>query len=395
MQFAFWRKRSSGWIFHIYRWSIPPSYLSILLKDPSTSFHSLACNPPIRSGLWFPHIEVSPHLGILIRYLQALWHNLRVLLGYFLITGSGGQSQCWRTWLEENARAGSVAGWFAPHTAQRSPEDLCWRSLQKEWHRKQCGPMEQSNTDYFKSNYLHKKLDPACVQKPFQVRTPLLFVQEVIGIQHLVIIEYLAQLLLLRFSRGVQRVKPCNHKTMGRYLTGGFSRCDRHWERISLQRIITERGAHHDPEEGPPTQSGETHWSADSAHPSPFSHGWLSCLTWSERTAVVLFPGPWSSDRHGLSFLLYEAMFLAPAFGGRLHPGQRCLIEKDWSLLMGPSSRCSIARKTHWGTREKSISIDMRSDTASDKHFGGNRWLIKTSGMLVEAILDYLDGKNP
>jgi hypothetical protein len=56
----------------------------------------------------------------------------------------------------------------------------------------------------------------------------LLFVQEVIGVQHLVIIEYLAQHLLRRFQE-VFRGKPIViAKQMGQLPCGVFSRGDRH-----------------------------------------------------------------------------------------------------------------------------------------------------------------------
>jgi hypothetical protein len=120
--------------------------------------------------------------------------------------------------------------WFAPHPRLKDRQKTCADAhCKREWHRKQCAQWNKSNTDYFKSNYLHKKLDPALACKSrFKSGLPLLFVQEVIGIQHLVIIEYLAQLLLLRFQEVFRSKAFVITRQMGRLPPGGFSRCDRH-----------------------------------------------------------------------------------------------------------------------------------------------------------------------
>lgn len=76
----------------------------------------------------------------------------------------------------------------------------------REWHRKRCAEWNRKNADYFRTNYLQKKLEalPGRGTRGGHTRFPsgLLWekVQEVIGIEHLVIMKYLVQLVLKRFQ---------------------------------------------------------------------------------------------------------------------------------------------------------------------------------------------------
>jgi hypothetical protein len=85
----------------------------------------------------------------------------------------------------------------------------------KQWHRKKCLEWNKNNFEYFRSNYLQKKLDaatqndgarksgkspPSPQKSRLKSKLPHPFVQEVIGIQHLIIIEYFGQLLMRRFQ---------------------------------------------------------------------------------------------------------------------------------------------------------------------------------------------------
>lgn len=87
----------------------------------------------------------------------------------------------------------------------------------RQWHRKKCQEWNRNNPDYFRANYLQKKIEAAQSEKTSQSHLsktnttgapkslsksglPLQFVQEVIGFQHLIIIDYLAQLLIRRFQ---------------------------------------------------------------------------------------------------------------------------------------------------------------------------------------------------
>lgn len=99
--------------------------------------------------------------------------------------------------------------WFLPHPRLKDRQRTCGNpQCKREWHRRMCARWNRKNPDYFKSNYLHKKLEgvnepeKANSRRYPQSRTktglPLPYVQEVIGIQAVIIIEYLAQLLLRR-----------------------------------------------------------------------------------------------------------------------------------------------------------------------------------------------------
>ena len=90
---------------------------------------------------------------------------------------------------------------YASSTTQGSTEDFAEVHCKREWHRRKCAQWNKDNADYFKSNYLQKKLEATLVCKSrFKSGLPLVFVQAVIGLQHLVILEYLVQLLLRRFQ---------------------------------------------------------------------------------------------------------------------------------------------------------------------------------------------------
>jgi hypothetical protein len=105
--------------------------------------------------------------------------------------------------------------WFLPNPRLKDRQMTCADpKCKREWHRRKCAEWNKNNPDYFRSNYLQKKLDHTaqCDQgSTTKSRTllakgrlksglPIEYVQEVIGIQHLVIIEYLAQLLFRRFQ---------------------------------------------------------------------------------------------------------------------------------------------------------------------------------------------------
>ena len=103
--------------------------------------------------------------------------------------------------------------WFIPHPRLGDRQRTCGNShCKREWHRKRCAQWNRKNADYFRTNYLQKKLDalPKRETRGFLARfhSGLLRekVQEVIGIEHLVIMEYLLQLVLKRFQELI-RVK--------------------------------------------------------------------------------------------------------------------------------------------------------------------------------------------
>ncbi len=89
----------------------------------------------------------------------------------------------------------------------------------KKWHKKKCSEWNKKNKKYFTANYLQKKLDAAnrtlsvssnasesqspSANRP-KTRTnigiPDQKIIEAIGIEHLIVMEYLLQLLLTRLT---------------------------------------------------------------------------------------------------------------------------------------------------------------------------------------------------
>ncbi len=133
--------------------------------------------------------------------------------------------------------------WFMPNPRLKNRQMTCGDSeCKKEWHRKKCAEWNKKNSDYFKTNYLQNKLDVAtqndkarqprssspCPQKShLKSGLPYQLVQEVIGIQHLIIIEYFGQLLVRRFQDVLRRQPSVNTGKTRRLLKDGSSRCDR------------------------------------------------------------------------------------------------------------------------------------------------------------------------
>jgi hypothetical protein len=103
--------------------------------------------------------------------------------------------------------------WFLPNARLKDRQMTCGDyGCKREWHRKKCQEWNRANRDYFRATYLQKKLEAAQCDKSARAPTrappgglsksglPFQFVQEVIGVQHVLIIEYLAQLLIRRFQ---------------------------------------------------------------------------------------------------------------------------------------------------------------------------------------------------
>lgn len=128
--------------------------------------------------------------------------------------------------------------WFTPNPRLTDRQKTCGDPrCQRQWHRKKCSEWNKRNTEYFRTNYLHHKLNAACPSKkasrilPIKSRLksglPLRFVQEVIGIQQLVIIEYLAQLLVRRFQEVFRGQVTANTGNLSQLPLVEFSRGDR------------------------------------------------------------------------------------------------------------------------------------------------------------------------
>jgi hypothetical protein len=109
----------------------------------------------------------------------------------------------------------------------------------REWHRKKCHEWNRANRDYFRANYLQRKLEAAQCDKAAKTSTnappqslsksglPFRFVQEVIGVQHVLIIEYLAQLLMRRFQEVLRGQLVVTTGKVEQLPRTGFSRGDR------------------------------------------------------------------------------------------------------------------------------------------------------------------------
>jgi len=114
-----------------------------------------------------------------------------------------------------------------------------------EWHRKKCEEWNRRNPDYFKANYLQKKLEAAghgagtsknptaktspgkTLKSRMKTGLPLEYVQELIGIQQLIIIEYLGQLLNRHFANTVTASLCANAPQTGPLPAMMFSRGDK------------------------------------------------------------------------------------------------------------------------------------------------------------------------
>jgi hypothetical protein len=130
--------------------------------------------------------------------------------------------------------------WFVPNARVKDRQMTCGDPACKgEWHRRKCQQWNRANRDYFRANYLQKKLEAVQSDKVSKSPTraapktlsrsglPLGFVQEVIGLQHLIIIEYLAQLLMRRFQEALRGQRIGTTGQISRLPRTGFSRGDR------------------------------------------------------------------------------------------------------------------------------------------------------------------------
>ena len=130
--------------------------------------------------------------------------------------------------------------WFLPNARLKDRQMTCGDpACKREWHRKKCQEWNRVNRDYFRANYLQKKLEAAQCDKAAKADTrappqslsksglPLRFVQEVIGVHHLLIIEYLAQLLSRRFQEALRGQLVVTTEKIKQLPRMDFSRGDR------------------------------------------------------------------------------------------------------------------------------------------------------------------------
>lgn len=116
--------------------------------------------------------------------------------------------------------------WFFPDPRVGDRQKTCATTeCKRKWHAKKCAEWNRKNRGYFQEIYLSGKLQAASVAKDkepdttissllavtnndFFPRYPRQLVQEVIGTQQVVIIDYIAR-LLVRSVKEVIRSQPC------------------------------------------------------------------------------------------------------------------------------------------------------------------------------------------
>ncbi len=119
--------------------------------------------------------------------------------------------------------------WFAPNPRLKDRQKTCGDpACMREWHRRKCRQWNRNNADYFKANSLHRKLEDfkghgikgevtddnpqaqSTLSGSCRSGLPLEVIQEVMGAQVCVIIEYIAQQLLKRLQEVIRRQVPGN-----------------------------------------------------------------------------------------------------------------------------------------------------------------------------------------
>lgn len=102
--------------------------------------------------------------------------------------------------------------WFSPNPRLKDRQKTCGKkSCQKEWHRRKSAQWNKKNADYFRANYLQKKLSRLPTQSPSKTTRsissnspfsglPIESIQEVIGMEQFIILEYIVSCLLRRYK---------------------------------------------------------------------------------------------------------------------------------------------------------------------------------------------------
>ncbi len=128
--------------------------------------------------------------------------------------------------------------WFVPNPRLKERQRTCGDpQCKREWHRRKCAEWNENNSDYFRANFLQKKIDGATssdkTSPPIPPKSrlksglPLEVVQEVFSLQHIIIIEYFWQLLFKRFQDVLKGQVVVNTGKVRRLPHAGLSRCDR------------------------------------------------------------------------------------------------------------------------------------------------------------------------
>ena len=93
-------------------------------------------------------------------------------------------------------------------------------ACKREWHRRKCAEWNEKNSEYAKTNALHRKIEaaknrPASPGGPRSL-LPQRYAKEVIEVQLVVFIEYLGQQLLRRLQEKIKRQAIVNKGQSGR-----------------------------------------------------------------------------------------------------------------------------------------------------------------------------------
>ncbi len=121
-------------------------------------------------------------MGTLIRSCRSCGTISVSWLEWFLISGIRGRAMQ-KDWGWKKRPCRICGRWFVPHPRLKGRQKTCADAqCKREWHRRKCAQWNKDNADYFKSNYLQKKLEATLVCKSrFRSGLPLVFAQEVIG----------------------------------------------------------------------------------------------------------------------------------------------------------------------------------------------------------------------
>jgi len=141
--------------------------------------------------------------------------------------------------------------WFTPHPRLGDRQKTCGKErCKRKWHAKKCDEWNKKNRSYFQAIYLDSKLESSKTPSQSDSRPPpssnpnkkgpirpqssrsILelpgdVIQDVIGVQPLIIIEYVAQLLVRSFKE-VIRAQPVDiQRKIKRLPCDGYLRSDR------------------------------------------------------------------------------------------------------------------------------------------------------------------------
>jgi hypothetical protein len=134
--------------------------------------------------------------------------------------------------------------WFVPHPRLGDRQKTCAAAeCQQQWHRHKCAQWNQKNTAYYREIYLNKRLQIAVAAESARstsqiaaecplpppvapLNYPRAVVQEVIGAQPLVIIEYIVRLLTRRVQEVMRTQRFEIQRESSRLLTMECSRGD-------------------------------------------------------------------------------------------------------------------------------------------------------------------------